>query len=110
MSLYIGDEIPRAKEENPEGLTVLELEERKRAVNEILRTQPNADPKHVEWAWNYIRRKGLQTVREQINTGFFDKPSEFSVPPGGVLKTAWVYEPDGSLASPPLNNELLPAI
>jgi hypothetical protein len=97
MSYYSGDDIPRTEREN---LTKLQLEERERAIKEIIRQFPDASPKIVEMCWNYIRREGLQTVREKIETGFFDKPSEFANPVGGVLKTAWVYNPDGTLVEP----------
>lgn len=95
MSYYSDSNIPRAIEDNPENLTVLELAERARAIAQILVQFPDASPKHIEMCWGYIRRKGLDTVREQINSGYFNKPSEFSNPVGGVLKTAWVYEADG---------------
>jgi hypothetical protein len=100
MSLYSGTEFKQVERENPENLTKLQLEERERAIKEIMRQFPDASPKHVEMCWNYIRREGLQTVRERIETGFFDKPSQFSNPVGGVLKTAWVYNPDGTLVEP----------
>jgi hypothetical protein len=95
MSYYSDSEIPRATEDNPEGLTVLQLAERTRAIAHNLLQFPDASPKHIEMSWNYIRRNGVETVREQINTGFFNKKSEFSDPVGGLLKTAWVYEADG---------------
>lgn len=95
MSYYSDSEIPRAIENNPENLTVLQLAERTRAISQILLQFPDASPKHIEMCWNYIRRNGLDKVREQINTGYFNKPSEFSNPVGGILKTAWVYESDG---------------
>jgi hypothetical protein len=98
MSYYASDEIPRSQEDNPENLTKLELIERTSAIKSIMVQFPEASPKHIEMCWNYIHRKGLLTVREQINSGFFDKKSEFSDPVGGVLKTAWVYNVDGSLA------------
>ena len=101
MSLYCGDEIPRHVPENPENLTKLELEERERAIKEVLRLNPDASAKLVELAWNYIRREGLQNVREKINSGFYEKnPSQFCNPVGGVLKTAWVYNADGTLVEP----------
>jgi hypothetical protein len=100
MSYYSGNDIPRTERENPENLTKLQLEEREMAIKEIMRQFPDASPKIVEICWNYIRREGLQNVREKINTGFFDKPSEFANPVGGVLKTAWVYNPDGTLVEP----------
>jgi hypothetical protein len=78
MSYYSDTEIPRAVEENPEGLTKLQLVERERAINEILKQYPNASPSHIQMCWNYIRRKGLSTVRDEIETGFFDKPSQYS--------------------------------
>jgi hypothetical protein len=78
MSYYSDTEIPRAEEANPEGLTKLELVERTRAINEIKKQYPNVSPVHIEWCWNYIHRTGLEKVREQINTGFFDKPSQFT--------------------------------
>jgi hypothetical protein len=99
MSYYSDLEIPRAKEENPENLTELQLNERKIAISQIMLQYPDASPKNVELCWNYIRRKGLESVREEINTGYFNKPSEFAEPKGGLLKTAWIYEPDGSLSS-----------
>ena len=100
MSYYSGDEFPRAEIDNPMNLTKLQLAEREKAIKEIMRLQPDASSKHVELCWNYIHREGLEKVREKINTGFFDKPSEFANPVGGVLKTAWVYNPDGSLVEP----------
>jgi hypothetical protein len=80
MSYYSDTEIPRAEEDNPEGLTKLQLMERDRAVKEIQRQYPNASPMHIQWCHNYIRRMGLEKVREQINSGEFDKPSKFAVP------------------------------
>ncbi len=77
MSYYSDTDIPRAVEENPEGLTKLELVERTRAINEMIKQYPNVSPVHIEWCWNYIRRNGLDKVRDQINTGFFEKPSQF---------------------------------
>jgi hypothetical protein len=100
MSYYSGSEFPRAQPENPENLTPIQLVERDRAIAEILRINPDASPKMVEMCWNYIRREGVETVRERINSGFFNKPSEFSNPVGGVLKTAWVYHADGTLVEP----------
>jgi hypothetical protein len=100
MSLYSDNEIPRHEPENPENLTKMELTERELAISAIMAQIPNASPKIVEMCWNYIRRNTVETVREQINTGFFDKPSEFANPPGGTLKTAWVYNADGTLAEP----------
>jgi len=100
MSLYAGSEIPRAVPENPENLTKLQLTERERAIAEIIKQQPDASPKMVEMIWNYIHREGLSTIRERIESGFFDKPSEFANPKGGVLKTAWVYNADGTLVEP----------
>jgi hypothetical protein len=99
MSYYSDSEIPRAQEDNPENLTELQLNERKLAIAQILLQFPDASPKMIEMCWNYIRRKGLEHVREEINTGYFNKPSEFSNPQGGLLKTAWVYEPDGTLSN-----------
>ena len=98
MSYYSNTEIPRAQEDNPENLTELQLNERKLAIAQILLQFPDASPKMIEMCWNYIRRKGLENVREQINTGYFNKPSEFASPQGGLLKTAWIYEPDGTLS------------
>jgi len=100
MSLYAGSDIPRAVPENPENLTKLQLTERERAIAEIIKQQPDASPKMVEMIWNYIHREGLSTIRERIESGFFDKPSEFANPKGGVLKTAWVYNEDGTLVEP----------
>ena len=49
--------------------------------------------------YNQERRMiNIENVREQINTGYFNKPSEFASPQGGLLKTAWIYEPDGTLS------------
>lgn len=98
MSYYSDSEIPRAKEDNPENLTELQLNERKRAIAQILLQFPDASPKMIEMCHNYIRRKGLETVREEINTGYFNKPSEFANPQGGLLKAGFVYEPDGTLS------------
>lgn len=100
MSYYSNTEIPKHIPDNPENLTKLELMERDRAIQAILKEQPNASPKMVEMCWNYIRREGLSTVRERIESGFFDKPSEFANPVGGILKTAWVYNADGTLVEP----------
>jgi hypothetical protein len=97
MSYYSDSEIPRSTEDNPENLTVLQLTERTRAIAQILLQFPDASPKHIEMCWNYIRRKGLETVREEINTGYFNKPSEFSNPVGGVFNTALIFNPDGTL-------------
>ena len=100
MSYYSDCEIPRAKEDNPENLTELQLSERKRAIAQILLQFPDASPKNIEMCHNYIRRKGLENVREEINSGYFNKASEFAEPKGGLLKTAWVFEPDGTLSEP----------
>ena len=100
MSYYSADEIPRAQQENPGNLTPLELNERERAIKAIMIENPDASPKMVEMCWNYIHREGLGVVRERINSGFFNKPSQFSNPVGGVLKTAWVYNADGTLVEP----------
>lgn len=80
MSYYSDSDIPRAEEENPEGLTKLQLMERERAVREMQKQYPNVSPIYAQYCWNYIRRQGLEKVREQIETGFFDKPSRFAVP------------------------------
>jgi hypothetical protein len=100
MSYYSGSDIPRTTIDNPENLTTLQLQERERAIKEIMVHYPDVSPKMVEMCWNYIQREGLKIVRERIESGFFNKPSEFSNPIGGVLKTAWVYNADGTLVEP----------
>lgn len=80
MSLYSGDEIPRYQDENIEKLTKLEVVERERAIGEMMRQFPDASPSHVQMCWNYLHREGVETVRERINSGFFDKPSQFANP------------------------------
>lgn len=100
MSFYADSEIPRAQQDNPENLTRIQLTERERAISETLKQQPDASPKMVEMIWNYIHREGLSTIRERIESGFFDKPSQFANPKAGTLKTAWVYHADGTLVEP----------
>lgn len=101
MSYYSGSDIPRHEPENPENLSKLKLVERENAIKEILKLYPDASTKMIELCWNYINRKGVETVREEIESGHFDKPSQFSNVHGQtVLKTAWVYEPDGTLVEP----------
>jgi len=80
MSYYSNLDIPRAEEDNPEGLTKLQLMERERAVREMQKLYPNVSPMFAQYCWNYIRRQGLEKVREQINSGEFEKPSRFAVP------------------------------
>lgn len=80
MSLYSGDEIPRYQDENIEKLTKLEVVERERAIGEMMRQFPDASPSHVQMCWNYIHRNGLEKVRDQIETGFFNAPSQFAHP------------------------------
>jgi hypothetical protein len=101
MSYYAGSDIPRHVPENPENLSKLKLVERENAIKEILKLYPDASSKMVELCWNYINRKGVETVREEIESGYFDRPSQFSNVSGHtVLKTAWVYNPDGTLVEP----------
>ncbi len=101
MSYYSGSDIPRHVPENPENLSKLKFVERENAIREIMKLYPDASPKMVELCWNYINRKGIETVREEIESGHFDKPSQFSNVSGHtVLKTAWVYNPDGTLVEP----------
>jgi hypothetical protein len=101
MSYYASSEIPRHEPENPENLSKVKLVERENAIKEIRKLYPDASPKIIEMCWNYINRKGINTVREEIEGGHFDKPSQFSNVSGDVvLKTGWVYNPDGSLVEP----------
>lgn len=104
MSLYVDDEIPRYTDENTDGLTELEKMKREREIKQILLMYPNAEYKMAEMAWNYIHREGLESVRDKINSGFFNKPSKYANPPGGTIKSGYVYNPDGSLYDPEVDD------
>jgi hypothetical protein len=80
MSYYSDVDIPRAEMDNPEGLSKIELEERERAIKQMQKEHPTVSPVHIQYCWNYIRRQGLEKVREQINSGEFDKPGQYAVP------------------------------
>lgn len=104
MSLYVDSDIPRHEPENEDNLTELEKIERDRAVDEILLKYPNTSWKMAEMCWNYIHRNGLEDVRQKINSGFFKKPSKYANPPGGTIKAGYVYNPDGSLYDPEVDD------
>ena len=105
MSLYVDSEIPRHVDENEDGLSELEKIERDRAIDEIVSKYPNTSWKMAEMCWNYIHRKGVVDIREKINSGFFKKPSKYAVAPGGTIKGGYVYNADGSLYDPEVDDK-----
>lgn len=104
MSYYVDSEIPRHVPENEDNLTELEITRRNLEIDEILLKYPNTNWKMAEMCWNYIHRHGLEDVRQKINSGFFKKESKFSVAQGGTIKAGYVYNPDGTLYDPEVDD------
>lgn len=61
--------LPRYKEENPLGLTNMQLEERRAAVEEQMKKHPNISPQWVEWLWNYLRDFSDTELADMVNAG-----------------------------------------
>jgi hypothetical protein len=61
--------LSRCKDENPLGLTNVQLEQRRAAVEEQLKRHPNISPQWVEWLWNYLRDYSEEELEEMVNAG-----------------------------------------
>ena len=61
--------LQRYEEENPLGLTNMQLELRKEAVEKQLEKHPNVSPQWIEWLWHFLSRHTEEECAEMVNAG-----------------------------------------
>ena len=61
--------LKRHEAANPLGLTNVELEERKAAVDAQMALHPHISPQWVEMLWDYLRTCSEEECREMVNAG-----------------------------------------
>lgn len=61
--------LKRCEEENPLGLTNMQLEQRKEAIEKQMEKHPNVSPQWIEWLWNFLSRHSEEECAEMVNTG-----------------------------------------
>lgn len=61
--------LPRCADENALGLTNVQLEQRRAAVEEQVKRHPNISPQWVEWLWNYLREYSEEELEAMVNAG-----------------------------------------
>ena len=66
-------DMPRHEEEDPLGLTNVQIEERKAAVREIMAVHPHISGQWVEYLWNYLRDCTEEECRHMVNAGELKK-------------------------------------
>jgi hypothetical protein len=69
-------EMPRHAQEDPLGLSNVQLEERKAAVRDIMAVHPHISPQWVEYLWNYLRHFTEEECRDMVNAGELKKRGE----------------------------------